>query len=165
MSGQKVSSCFWTYRSVSLTVDRGFVFTQTTWLLLENSKRGVSVSSLLLFSREESGADRRNREKRWQTLPFSSWLSNLKNSDVCLDVCVYYNLRMTPLGASLIFVFISILVSLFRHLFFHSSSINGNDDSNITITKLHTITITQNVQQRQPYNSLYEAYFKPQIPK
>jgi hypothetical protein len=73
---------------------------------------------------------------------------------------------MTPLGASLIFVFISILVSLFRHLFFqNSSSINGNDDSNISFTKLHTITITQSVQQRQPYNSLYEAYFKPQIPK
>jgi hypothetical protein len=72
---------------------------------------------------------------------------------------------MTPLGASLIFVSISILVSLFRHLFFHTSSINGNDDSNISLQKLHTITITQASLHKQPYNSLYEAYFKPQIPK
>jgi hypothetical protein len=73
---------------------------------------------------------------------------------VWIYACTIIN-KMTPLGASLIFVFISILVSLFRHLFFHSSSINGSDDSNIAFTKLHTITITQNVQQRQPYNSLY----------
>lgn len=69
---------------------------------------------------------------------------------------------MTPLGASLIFVFISVLVSLFRHIFFHSSSLNANDDSNISLIKLHTLTTNQNNPQKRPYNSLYEAYFKPE---
>jgi len=67
---------------------------------------------------------------------------------------------MTPLGASLIFVFISVLVSLFRHLFFHSSSLNPSDDSNISLTKLHTLTIAQMNPPKKAYNSLYEAYFK-----
>jgi len=70
---------------------------------------------------------------------------------------------MTPLGASLAFVLISVIVSLFRQFFWNSSSLNANDDSSISLLKLHTLTINQNAPQKRPYNSLYEAYFKPDI--
>jgi hypothetical protein len=68
---------------------------------------------------------------------------------------------MTPLAASLIFIIIAIVVSVFRHLIFHTSSINSGDDSNIALTKLHTLTIPQPSDNKLSYNSLYEAYFKP----
>ena len=69
---------------------------------------------------------------------------------------------MTPLSASLIFVFISLLVSLFRHVFV-SSAIGGNDDSNISITRMHTVAAGSNNETPRAYNSLYEAYMKPEI--
>lgn len=68
---------------------------------------------------------------------------------------------MTPLQASLIFVFISILVSIFRHLFLHSPSLNNSEDSNISLTRIHTLTVAQSSSPKGAYNSLYEAYFKP----
>ena len=61
---------------------------------------------------------------------------------------------MTPLGASLIFVFISIVVSVFRH-FFLSTNSSQNDDSNISITKIHTLTVPFTSPDVQVYNSLY----------
>lgn len=69
---------------------------------------------------------------------------------------------MTPFAASLIFIIIAIVVSIFRQLIFHTSSINAGDDSNIGLTKLHTLTIPHPTDNKYSYNSLYEAYFKPQ---
>ena len=64
---------------------------------------------------------------------------------------------MTPLGASLIFVFISIIVSIFRHLFLSNNN-NQNDDSNILFTKIHTLTVPNRKADNVAYNSLYELY-------
>ena len=68
---------------------------------------------------------------------------------------------MSPLVASLIFVIIAILVSTFRHIFFQPPSMNAGDDINVSLTKLHTITIQQHPKNKAPYNSLYEAFYKP----
>lgn len=62
---------------------------------------------------------------------------------------------MSPLGASIIFVIIAIVVSFFKHFFFQSPSLNAGDDINISLTKLHTITIQQQQKSKTPYNSLY----------
>jgi hypothetical protein len=68
---------------------------------------------------------------------------------------------MSPLAASLVFVFIAIAVSIFRHIFFQPPSLNAGDDINVSLTKLHTITIQQHLKNKTPYNSLYEAFYKP----
>ena len=68
---------------------------------------------------------------------------------------------MTPLIASLIFVLISVVVSIFRHLFL-STSHGHNDDSNISLTKIHTLTVPHRNTESFVYNSLYELYYKPQ---
>lgn len=67
---------------------------------------------------------------------------------------------MTPLAASLIFIIITIIVSIFRHLIFQTSASSG-DDTNISLTKLHTLTIPQQIDSKLSFNSLYQAFYKP----
>ena len=68
---------------------------------------------------------------------------------------------MSPLAASLVFVIIAIVVSIVRHVFFQGPTLNAGDDINISLTKLHTITLQQHQKNKNPYNSLYEAYYRP----
>ena len=49
---------------------------------------------------------------------------------------------MRPLAASLVFIVIAMIVGVFRQVLFSNSGTSG-DDSNIALTKLHTLTVTQ----------------------
>jgi hypothetical protein len=71
-----------------------------------------------------------------------------------------YN-SMRPLAASLIFIIIAMIVGVFRQVLFNSTSSNAGDDSNIALTKIHTLTVTQPFDKGFTYNSLYEAIYQP----
>lgn len=62
---------------------------------------------------------------------------------------------MSPLAASLIFVIIAIVVSIFRNIFFQNPSLNAGDDTNISLAKLHSVTIQHQQKNKIPYNSLF----------
>ena len=49
---------------------------------------------------------------------------------------------MRPLAASLVFIIIAMIVGVFRQVLFNNSSSSG-DDSNIALTKIHTLTVPQ----------------------
>jgi len=66
---------------------------------------------------------------------------------------------MRPLAASLVFIIIAMIVGVFRQLLFTNSG-NNSDDSNIGLTKLHTLTVTQHSDSKYSFNSLYEALYK-----
>ena len=67
---------------------------------------------------------------------------------------------MTPLGASLLFIVISILISTIKNFFFPSSSPTTNEESSIELRKLYTITGKHPSRQNKSYSSFYEAYHK-----
>ena len=67
---------------------------------------------------------------------------------------------MRPLAATMVFIVIAMIVGVFRQVIFNSSNASG-DDSNIGLTKLHTLTVTQPSENKFTYNSLYEALYKP----
>ena len=68
---------------------------------------------------------------------------------------------MRPLAASIVFIIIAMIVGVFRQVLFSSTSGSSGDDSNIALNKIHTLTVTQQSEQRFAYNSLYEAFYKP----
>ena len=61
---------------------------------------------------------------------------------------------MRPLAASLVFIIIAMIVGVFRQLLFNNTNHSG-DDSNIGLTKIHTLTVPQQTDQKFTYNSLY----------
>ena len=71
---------------------------------------------------------------------------------------------MRPLAASLVFIVIAMIVGVFRQLLFNNTG-STSDDSNIAVTKLHTLTVAQHTDNKFSYNSLYEAFYKSEQKK
>ena len=67
---------------------------------------------------------------------------------------IRYLYNMRPLAASLVFIVIAMIVGVFRQLLFTNTGSNS-DDSNIALTKLHTLTVSQHTDSKFSYNSLY----------
>jgi ADP-ribosylglycohydrolase len=61
---------------------------------------------------------------------------------------------MRPLAASLVFIIIAMIVGVFRQLLFTNTG-SASDDSNIALTKIHTLTVAQHSDSKLSFNSLY----------
>ena len=68
---------------------------------------------------------------------------------------------MTPLGASMIFVMISLILSTLKHMIFAEEE--KNRASNIHFSKIFQLTDLPTRKESIFYQSLYEAYYHANI--